>query len=139
MRGSSSTGGSCQSGVLSGDCFEGYIGCRTRYHLLCLFEGADGNITRTGADFDDDIGGLEEGLVHNGIADTGVLENVLAKVLVEAEDVGAGSSLGRRLAVVGPAAGAGPLLLGRLGHCGCFDRCRLYRLSLAVPHRSSSR
>ena len=91
-------------------------------------------LTVSGArtDLDDDIGGLEEGLVDNGIADSGVLEDVLAKVLVEAEDVCVGgASLGSigaalgRFAVVG-SGGVGtarPLLLGSLGHgvgrCGC--------------------
>ncbi len=80
-------------------------------------------VARAGADFDDDIGGLEVCLVDNGVADAGVLEDVLAKVLVEAEDVcvgraGAGA-LGGRLAVVGAAAAASALLLGSLGHGEC--------------------
>lgn len=77
-------------------------------------------VSGTRTDLNDDISGFEKGLVDNGVADAGVLENVLAKVLVEAEDVCVAGSLGR-FAVVRAAAGPCPLLLGRLGHCGCWN------------------
>ena len=73
-------------------------------------------VSGTRTDFDDDIGGLEVGLVDNGVADARVLEDVLAKVLVEAEDVCVGRALGGRFAVVGAAAGPSPLRFGGLGH-----------------------
>lgn len=73
-------------------------------------------VSGTRANLDNDIGGLEVGLVDNGIADAGVLQNVLAKVLVEAEDVGVGGTALGRFAVVGAITGPSPLLFGRLGH-----------------------
>lgn len=89
--------------------------------LLGLFEGADRDVTGTGTDFDDDIGGLEEGLVDNGIRDTGVLEDMLAKVLVELEDVGVGSLAAGPLAVVGVAAPGLLRCLRCLGHGGVVE------------------
>ena len=86
--------------------------------LLGLLEGADRDVTGTGTDFDDDIGGLEEGLVDNGIRDTGVLEDMLAIVLVELEDVGVGglAAAVAPLAVVGVAAPGLLCWLRCLGH-----------------------
>lgn len=89
-------------------------GRHTGNDLLCLFQGADGDVTGTRTDFDDNIGGLEVGLFDNGVADAGVLENMLAIVLVELEDVGAGGGL--RLAIVGAAGPSALLLLGGLWH-----------------------
>jgi len=72
-------------------------------------------ISGTGANLNNDIGGLEKGFFDNGIADTGVLEDMLAKVLVESEDVCVGGPLGG-FAIVRAAAGPGPLLLRSFGH-----------------------
>jgi hypothetical protein len=82
---------------------------------MVLVQG-DLTVSGTRTNLDDDIGGLEEGLLDNGVTDAGVFEDVLAIVLVEAENVCAGRRLGG-FAVVGPA-GRIPFLLGRLGHCG---------------------
>lgn len=73
-------------------------------------------VSGTGANLDNHIGGFEVGLVDNGIADTRVLQNMLAKVLVETEDVCVGGAALGRFTVVGATAGPSTLLFGRFGH-----------------------
>jgi hypothetical protein len=94
----------------------------TSKHHECLL-----TVSRAGTDFDNDIGRFQKSLVDNGIAvlprprqlqqvrqallgtgsepDARVFENVLAKVLVEFEDVGLPRSLlgGGSMAIVGRA------------------------------------
>lgn len=47
--------------------------------LLGLLKNTNRQITRTGTDFEDHIGGLQVGLVDNTLGDEGILENVLTK------------------------------------------------------------
>jgi hypothetical protein len=50
------------------------------------FQDQDCQVPGSGADFEDVVGLLERGFGHNGACDTGVLENMLAEVLVHLED-----------------------------------------------------
>lgn len=55
--------------------------------FLCCFQNADSQVTGSRTNFEDDIGRLEVGLLHNSFCDTRVLQNVLAESGVELEDV----------------------------------------------------
>jgi hypothetical protein len=73
-------------------------------------------VSGTRANLDNHIGGFEVSLIDNGIADTGVFQDMLAKVLVETEDVCVGGAAFRRFTVVRATAGPSALLFGRFGH-----------------------
>lgn len=55
--------------------------------LLCLFENANTDVACTGTDFEDGVGGFQEGFVDDGVGDTRVLEDMLADIGVEFEDI----------------------------------------------------
>lgn len=55
--------------------------------LLGFFEDAHADVARARADFEDGVCWLEEGLVDDGVRYSGVLEDVLADIGVEFEDV----------------------------------------------------
>lgn len=62
------------------------LGAHARVHLddgalLALLEDADSEVTGTRTDFEDDVGGLEVGLVDDVLRYEGVLENVLAEAV----------------------------------------------------------
>lgn len=93
--------------------------------FLSALQDAHRQVTGTGADFEDGVGGLEEGLFHDGIRDTGILENMLAEVCVELEDVvlirvgaAAASSSSSAGTLVWRTGGAAALSVFRFGHGG---------------------
>lgn len=55
--------------------------------FLGLFKNAYTNVACSGTDFEDGVGGFEEGLVDDGVGNTGVLEDMLADIGIEFEDI----------------------------------------------------
>lgn len=92
--------------------------------FLGLFQDPDRQVARTGTDLQHGIGGFEEGLVDNGVGYTWVLENVLADVGVEFENVVRSTgTLGLGGPVVGRCASAAALGGLYFGHdvCVCTE------------------
>lgn len=91
---------------------------------LGLLEDAHADVAGSGADLEDSVGGFQVGLVDDGVGDAGVLEDVLADVGVELEDIvlAGGRGVGRALfggAVIGRGRGRCAFSLGiglGLGH-----------------------
>lgn len=102
--------------------------------FLGLLQDAHADVARARTDLEDCVGRFQVRLLHDGIGDTGVLEDVLANVCVELKDIvlgggGGGGSAGfLGGAIVGCRGGGGCAFALR----GCFAHC-VWCSSVAAP------